>query len=867
MPNEEQRLARLLLYKDNQLLRKIAVRNDLSGAITVGRTGFGAIIDIDETYISRKHTAIFVETQQYLVVKDLDSSGGTYVNGIQITEKRLINGDTITFGGNLNTYKLVVEFVDPNQTYRTEWIQPPAETDVPEGMVVQSQTSDYTSDIAVLLAAKDEITIGRSKECDIRLPQLTITRQHAAIKKYPDGRITVRDLGSKNGTFVNGKRITEETALTNRDDISIGAFKFKLNRPAEDIRRHSAIVAEGLTREVNNGHLILRDLSFKIPAQQFVAIMGPSGCGKSTLLKAVNGDAPATSGKVFIHGLELYDNYDYLKRLMGYVPQDDIVHHELTVEQSLFYAAKLRLSGDVSQDDIREKISEVLKNLNIGDPEIRSRKVGDLSGGQRKRVSIAVELLTDPSILFLDEPTSPLDPETIEEFLMCLKNLASKGTTILMVTHKPDDLYYVDNVLFLSKGGFLTYYGAKTGYLEFFGAKNVIEVYAKNGTLALGEQWSNRWRERNPASGIVHSQNKEIEKQESEPFFKQLFWLTARYFHIKISDRTNTLILLLQAPIIAGLLGLIFDELELSVLFFMTVSAIWFGTNNAAKEIVGELAIYRRERMFNLRILPYALSKILVLSFFAFLQVVLFVGIVYFTVGNDAVWVSSYWSYVGVMFLLAFSATLMGLLVSAVVSNTEKVMTIIPIVLIPQIILSGVITKIPEKSLVEGVSYGMLSRWGTESFAYVQDSIRSYHIAIPLPAIDSSALKSASATPLPSPTAIQSKTDDAYAPSKFNKKRKIRTKPFPVDSSKLKTSTETFDPNKDKEKTSKQSKDNEDAPADSLVYETIDAIKFMDLPNSLDLPKRLSTNLYAIGIINLLCFVAMLIALKRKDSV
>ena len=543
---------------------------------------------------------------------------------------------------------------------------------------------------------------------------------------------------------------------------------------------------------------------------------------------------------------------------MGYVPQDDIVHHELSVEQSLFYAAKLRLSGDVSQEDIREKISEVLKNLNIGDPEIRKRRVGDLSGGQRKRVSIAVELLTDPSILFLDEPTSPLDPETIEEFLMCLKNLASKGTTILMVTHKPDDLYYVDNVLFLSKGGFLTYYGSKTGYLDFFGAKNVIEVYAKNGTLALGEQWSNRWRERNPASGIVYAQNKEISKQESEPFFKQLFWLTARYFHIKISDRANTLILLLQAPIIAGLLGLIFNELELSVLFFMTISAIWFGTNNAAKEIVGELAIYRRERMFNLRILPYALSKILVLLFFAFLQVMLFVGIVYLTIGNDAVRLNSYWSYVGVMGLLAFSATLMGLLVSAVVSNTEKVMTIIPIVLIPQIILSGVITKIPEKSLVEGVSYGMLSRWGTESFAYIQDSIRSYHIAIPMPSIDSATL----------PKTEQSTKQEIYSPSKFNKKSKIRTKPFAIDSSRLKSDTETFDKNKDKRKEKDKDIDkDEDTKADSLVYETIDAVKFMDLPNSFDLPKRLSTNLYAIALIDLLCFIGILIALKRKDSV
>lgn len=850
------KLARLLLYKDNVLVRKIAIQTDLSGVITIGRTGFGAVIDLDETYISRKHTAIWVEEHKYLLVKDLDSTGGTYVNGIRITEKRLQHDDVITLGANNDTYSIVVSFVSPaSAVYRTEWVQPPADSDVPQGMEVHtpSTTNDFTSDLAILLESKNELIIGRSKEADIRLPQLTITRRHAQITKYSDGRITVKDLGSRNGTFVNGKRIESETLITDRDDINIGAYKFKLRRPAEDIRRKNAIIAEGISRMVNNGkQTILHDVSFKIPAQQFVAVMGPSGCGKSTLLKALNGDAPATKGKVFVHGLELYENYDYLKRLMGYVPQDDIVHRELSVEQSLFYAAKLRLLSDVSNEDIAQKITEVLGNLNINDPEIRQRKVGELSGGQRKRVSIAVELLTDPSILFLDEPTSPLDPETIEEFLMCLKNLTQKGTTILMVTHKPDDLYYVDNVLFLSKGGYLTYYGNKSAYLAFFDAKNVIEVYSKNGSLQKGRSWSERWNEQNPSSGIVHQNNKAVEKQRSEPFFKQLFWLTARYFHIKLSDPVNTLILMAQAPIIAALVGLIFDELELSVLFFVTISAIWFGTNNAAKEIVGELAIFRRERMFNLRLMPYLLSKIIVLSCFAFLQVVVFIGIVYFTVGNDVVFLVNYWQYVGVMFLLAFSATLLGLLVSVLVNNTEKVMTVIPIVLIPQIILSGVITKIPEKSVVEVVSYSMFSRWGTEALGYVQDSIRTYYMAPPLPSLSRDSL---SVAPV----------DSTYTTSKFTKKR-LRTKPFS-------SSKATMDSTKSmqKDKTVKnieknKGKDVVDAVADSLVYKTTGAVEFMNLPNTLDLPSRLSTNLYALALLDVLLLLGIVVGLKRKDS-
>ena len=235
------------------------------------------------------------------------------------------------------------------------------------------------------------------------------------------------------------------------------------------------------------------------------------------------------------------------------------------------------------------------------------------------------------------------------------------------------------------------------------------------------------------------------------------------------------------------MIALIFDEIELSVLFLMTVSAIWFGTNNAAKEIVGELPIYRRERMFNLRILPYIFSKIVVLTFFSAIQVLVFIGITYLLVGTDALKFAAYWDNVGLMLYLCFSATLLGLLVSALVNSTEKVMTIIPIVLIPQIMLAGVMATIPAKSVVEYASYTMLSRWGTESFAYVQDSIRTY-MALP-------------------------------------------TQP------------------------------------DSLVYQTVKAVEFMNLPNTIDLPPELSSNLWAITTLNFVVFLGIVWALKRKDSV
>lgn len=794
------KFARILLYKEGSVQRRLVVRQNQSAPITIGKQGFGAIIDIDERFISREHSRIEVRNISELWVVDLDSTNGTFVNGEQINSKKLNDGDTITLGTK-SIHKIQIEFLTPsemNQEERsyTEHINSNKNTttnpkrEYLASDIINVLDPNSTGDLASMLRFKPEITIGRSKECDIQLEQLTVTRKHAVLMKKPDGSFIIKDLGSKNGTFVNGRRIRAhvEIEISKADNINIGAYKFRLGKPAEDIRKHKAIIVEGVTKKVNRGKTtILRDISFQLDAQDFVAVMGPSGCGKSTLLRALNGDSPATEGSVYIHDMELYGNYDYLKRLIGYVPQDDIVHKELSVENSLYYAAKLRLSSDVSKEDIWTKINDVLTNLNINDPEIRKRKVGDLSGGQRKRVSIAVELLTDPSILFLDEPTSPLDPETIEDFLLCVKDLTQKGTTVMMVTHKPNDLYYVDKVIFLSKGGYMTYFGGKENYLSFFNAKNVIEVYSKNGTIEQGHLWAEKWKATHEEMDIQQNANQEIERRQDASMISQFFWLTVRYFNIKTSDTTNTLILLAQAPIIAGLIALIFEEIELSVLFLMSVSAIWFGTNNSAKEIVGELPIYRRERMFNLRTLPYIFSKIFVLTFFSAIQVLIFVAIIYYLVGTEELSFAAYWDNVWMMLYLCFSATLLGLLVSALVDNTEKVMTIIPIVLIPQIMLAGVMAAIPAKSAVEFASYTMLSRWGTESLAYVQDSVRSY-MALP-------------------------------------------TQP------------------------------------DSLVYQTVDAVEFLNLPNTINLAPELSSNLWAITAINLVVFLGIVWALKRKDSV
>jgi ABC-type multidrug transport system ATPase subunit len=491
-----------------------------------------------------------------------------------------------------------------------------------------------------------------------------------------------------------------------------------------------AIRAYKLKTVTEKGKTILQESSFDIPKGELIAILGPSGCGKSTILKALNGDSPATSGRVWLSGLEFnVENFNSIKTQIGYVPQDDNIHLELTVEKTLFYAANLRLINS-NKEDKKNKIEEVMKILKID--SIRNSKIEKISGGQRKRVAIARELLTNPAILFLDEPTSPLDPQTIEEFLKILKNLTKRGTTVIMVTHKPEDLFYMDKAIFMAVGGHITYFGSANSYLQYFGVSNVIEVYS----LLDGpntQYWINKYNNLNP-SDFKGELDVEHKTSKEPNYIYQYFWLSLRYLNIKINDSKNLSIMIGQAPAIALLLCLIFDKFSQVVPFFMAVSAIWFGANNAAREIVSEQKIYKRERMFNLGIFPYLFSKVTILGLVAFIQSILFTTILFFRYKHSnfeyaGLELANPFSVIMWMTYLSLSATIMGLLISSFVNNTEKVMSIIPVVLIPQIMLAGVVVKI-KFVFVELLSYLTLSRWGTTGFAKIQKNI-----VIPKPTI------------------------------------------------------------------------------------------------------------------------------------
>lgn len=300
-----------------------------------------------------------------------------------------------------------------------------------------------------------------------------------------------------------------------------------------------------------------------------------------------------------------------------------------------------------------------------------------------------------------------------------------------MVTHKPDDLKYVDRVIFLGTNGHYTFYGTENDMLQRFNQKDILGVYSYlgPGNEQNAEKEYIDWKTESEKDDSIKEDKNKLSDKAPENYLKQFYWLTLRYLKIKTNDRLNTLILLGQAPVIAFLTQLIFGNIILAVPFMIAISSIWFGVSNAAREIVGEMPIYRRERNFNLGIIPYISSKVIVLMLFALIQATIFIGIIYYCyneidIEGDGMlsWNNPVKSFVW-MLLISFTSTMFGLLLSSAVKTTEQVMTLIPIVLIPQIMLAGIMAPIEDKP-IEYISYATISRWGTEGFCIIQDSIR-----------------------------------------------------------------------------------------------------------------------------------------------
>jgi ABC-type multidrug transport system ATPase subunit len=599
------------------------------------------------------------------------------------------------------------------------------------------------------ISPKDTIAIGRDEASPLCLPSPLVSRRHAVIEPVAQGH-QVRDLNSTNGVFVNGRRV-QQAVLQAGDRLQIGSFTLIYRDDSLRLINRSGSLrldAVHLTRRVKAQHqprCILDDVTLAIAPGQLVALVGGSGAGKSTLMRMLLGlDAP-TEGVVLVNGNPLRANYGLYRTQIGYVPQDDIVHQDLTVIEVLTFAARLRLSADLHPQEVQQTIAQTLREIEM--TQYAENQVSTLSGGQRKRVSIGVELLANPKLFLLDEPTSGLDPGLDKKMMLLLRKLADGGRTIVLVTHATANIRLCDRVAFLG-GGRLCYYGSPQDAAAFFGLPqgDFADIYnTLEGGFDVTSHWQQQFRQSPDYQTFVTqsllpdaaavSTAAAVPGSTTSPFsLRQFGILTQRYLKLVGRDRLNLALALLTAPVGIALMALTVGRtaltgnpppaapLALQVLFIFTCAAIWVGLSSSLQEIVRETPIYLRERLVNLRLLPYLLSKVTILAGLAVLQTGLMLGVILggFAQPESPIALSGGtlpWAIGTAIttFLTLLASVSLGLAVSAFVSNAAQANSALPLLLLPQIILSGVLFNL--SGLAKIGSWLMLSRWSVGAYA------------------------------------------------------------------------------------------------------------------------------------------------------
>lgn len=582
--------------------------------------------------------------------------------------------------------------------------------------------------------------IGRGSDNTIVMDSPGISRKHAAIMNQ-NGVYTIIDYGSMNGVYVNGKRVNRDEQIAEKDMIQIANFLFFVvdgKLLYQGAMSGVSLRLENISKEVGRGagrKKILNQVYGDIGSNEFVAIIGGSGAGKTTVMNAMSGFDRDIEGNVFCNGIDLRRNFNSLKNMIGFVPQQDIIYENLKLKKMLLYTAKMKMPSDTTRAEMELRIYKVLEMVDLtqhADTYIRK-----LSGGQKKRASIAVELLADPGLFFLDEPTSGLDPDTEQSLMHTLASLSmSEGKTIIMVTHTTQSIHLCDKVIFMGPGGKICYCGPPSEMNEYFGKQDLVEIYnelAVNTDNWNGYYLQNYWLKRQEEPALTKAEDMFIKNsaRRNVSWFKQLRVLTARYMNLIKNDYSRLLLLLVQPVAIALLLFLVaqegtfvnFDDTK-SILFALSCSGIWIGLFNTIQEVCKERAILKREYMGNLRLSGYVLSKYIVQGIICLIQATLlttiFLNLLEHTAKGGTIWGSHPGMEIWLtMVLTIFASASMGLIVSSLVRNADRAMAFAPFVLIVQLLFSGVLFALGDGALV--ISKITVSRWSMECLGNTAD--------------------------------------------------------------------------------------------------------------------------------------------------
>ena len=570
-----------------------------------------------------------------------------------------------------------------------------------------------------------DVIIGRDTTADLCLPHVRVSRLHARIRRGAATAI-VEDLGSANGTFINGRRLVLPESLVEGACIEIGPYSLIYTGTAlvsSSRSNNLQIEARNLKRVVGSGRkqteVILDDVSLVIRPHEFVCFLGPTGSGKSTLLKALSGQVPANSGQVLINQSELYESFESLKRDIGFVPQHDVLHGELSLFDALSYTARLRLPSDTSREEIARRIQDLLACVGLDSGRHRSTILSRLSGGQQRRASLANELISNPSLLFLDEVTSGLDEATDLGMMKLFRRLADEGRTVICVTHTLANIAETCHlIVLLTVGGKLAFVGSPTEALDYFAVPRLGLIYGRLSDAGEAERLAAEFRKTELYRRYVTARlSSGVEKVKPENTIQESrYWqhqwrlmkhqfplLLRRYAQVFLSEKRTLKGLLMQVLVVAAVLYMVFGDISTlkaeefrvasqscSVMFVLAVSCFWFGCNNSAREIVRERDIFTLELRASLDPGSYYASKFFLQSAMAAFQSLMLLGFVSYLCavpGHE-------WQQ-GVMLVLASTAGVaVGLFLSSVSVKESIALTLVPLVLIPQIILSDVFVEL-----------------------------------------------------------------------------------------------------------------------------------------------------------------------------
>ena len=717
---------------------------------TLGRTDDNDIF-IEHGMVSRHHAKI-KQQNGIFIIEDLNSANGLFFNRQRVQQRLLTDGAVISIGSEEVTLQ-----------YCTNIGFLPVEAQSETSLTLWQPEKAQEGTGFLNLKAMEVISIGRSPDNRIVINHPQVSLHHALLERMGT-RYRIRDLKSEYGVFINGQRIEKEGWLKEGNELRIGGKKLLLRE--DGIQQYSEegirIDVVGLNKWISREKNLLQDISLSIYPQEFIALVGMSGSGKSTLMDAINGFRPATQGEVTVNGIDLYRNFDMFRSEMGYVPQKDIVHQELLVYSALDYSAQLRMPSDTNQQERHQRIMEVLQDLDL--TERKDLPIHRLSGGQLKRVSIGVELLTKPRLFFLDEPTSGLDPGTEAEMMKLLRKLADQGRTILLITHATKNVMMCDKVIFLARGGYLAYYGPPEEALPYFNQFRTSQeqqqkemefddIYAilNDERRGSGKNWGERYEQSiqyrenvinrlqdrsfstTPTQTPESSSNAYQHLARKRPqvgTLRQFIILSLRNLKIIVADKFGLAMMLAVAPIL-GLLDFVWgnnlfdpatgDAIKIKTMFFMAaVKPFLSGGIASVREIVKEADIYKRERAINLKLLSYISSKVWIGVVISGYQAVVLLFFQYiFILQNSPINIIGYVFLLITIFIISLSGYMIGLCVSAAVPNQNVAMLVIVVTIVPQFLFTG--SMIPLDLIPGGgpISYVISCRWAFEAMVNI----------------------------------------------------------------------------------------------------------------------------------------------------